>query len=210
MKRTYLRTALPVLALGALLTGCGGYDTTEAPAERQAAGNTHTCPPRNPSFTYKATIKNALPFPVMLRASEYDCNDWDGVSTPGRSFTGKVLKPGDKHEFILQPVKYTTRNWTMEFVGESGSPSYGKVRLIIPQTGLSWDRIEIEGATVGDRPSAQTGAGPKSCEFLPLEAISAPETLWSQIDFFTEVPLTLVSRGGRFALASVCSFGSPA
>lgn len=212
MNRILVAMAFPAVAFAGLLAGCGGSDTAEAPAERQsaAAGDTRTCPPRNPSFTYNATIANTLPFPIMLRASEYDCNDWDGVSTPGRSFTGKVIKPGEKREFILQPVKYTTRNWTMEFLGESGSPSYGKVRLTIPQTGLSEDRIEVLGATRGYRPPEQTGGGPDSCDFLPLEPVSAPDTLWTKIDWFWKVPITLVARDGRFTVASECSTGGPA
>ena len=206
MLRRPLALAAIALSAGALASGCGGSSTSAEP-DRQAAaaGDTRTCKPRNPSFTYKATIANTLPFAVMLRASEYDCNDWDGVSTPGRSFTGKVLKPGETREFVLQAVKYTTRNWTMEFVGESGSPSYGKARLIVPQTTGEWDRIEVAGATRGFRPTDQRGPGPDFCQFLALGPVTAPDTRWTQIDWFDEVPLSLVSLDGRFTLASVCS-----
>lgn len=214
MQRSARAFALPAIVLGVIAAGCGGSESAEVPsATRQAAaaGDTRTCAPRNPSFTFKATIANTLPFAVMLRASEYDCNDWDGVSTPGRSFTGKVLKPGETREFILQAVKYTTRKWTMEFVGESGSPSYGKARLVLPQTGLSWDRIEVEGATRGYNPAwKQGGPGPDACDFLGLGAVTAPDTPWTQIKSFTRVPLSLVSRDGRFTLASLCGNGGPA
>lgn len=209
MPRRPLSLAAIALAAGALASGCGGSSTSAEP-DRQAAGagDTRTCAPRNPSFTYEAKIANTLPFAVMLRASEYDCSDWDGVSTPGRSFTGKVLKPGETRTFILQAVKYEKpRDWTMEFVGESGSPSYGKARLNVPLTRALGepDRIEVAGATKDYGPTDQRGPGPDKCQFLALGAITAPDTRWTQIDWFWKVPLSLVSRDGRFTLASVCS-----
>lgn len=216
-KHSALALALSSMTLAVVATGCGGSETTGATTAdtantRQAAsgGDTRTCPKNGPSFTYKATIANLLPTSIMLRASEYDCNDWDGVSTPGHAFTGQVMKPGETRTFTLQPAKYTTRNWTMEILRPPGSTSLGRARMTIPQTtGLDWDRIEVAGATKGLLPKSQAGQGPENCEFLPLAQTQAPETPWSQIGWFWEVPLSVVSRDGRVAIASVCSGGSP-
>lgn len=214
-KRSALALALSSMTLAVVATGCGGSDSAEAPTDtantRQAAsgGDTRTCPPQT-GYTYKATIANLLPTSIMLRASEYDCNDWDGVSTPGHAFTGQVMKPGETRTFTLQPAKYTTRNWTMEILRPPGSTSLGRARMTIPQTtGLDWDRIEVAGGTKGLLPKSQAGQGPENCEFLPLAQTQAPETPWSQIGWFWEVPLSVVSRDGRVAIASVCSGGSP-
>lgn len=212
MKRRALALAIPAMALGAIAAGCGESPTTGTSAtqvrEAAAAADTRTCPKNGPSFTYKATIANRLPTSIMLRASEYDCNDWDGVSTPGHAFTGQVIKPGEKRTFILQPAKYTERNWTMEIVRPPGSTSLGRARMTIPKT-MYEDRIEVAGSTNYSIPKEQAGQGPETCDFLPMAQTGAPDTRWSEIGWFWEVAISVVSRDGRVAIASACSGGSP-
>ncbi|MFM8519502.1 MAG: hypothetical protein ACKOB2_03715, partial [Solirubrobacterales bacterium] len=150
-------------------------------------------------------------FPVRLLARDYDCNDWDGVSTPGRTYTGKVILPGETQNFTLQPVKYTTRNWTMEFLEQSGG-RLGTARLKIPQRSQSWDAILAEGATKQYSPTWKTGRGMDSCWLLPFVSArkGTPDTSWSEIDFFFNVSLSLIYYKGRINLATECSYGSPA
>jgi hypothetical protein len=212
-KRNALAFALPAMALAVMATGCGGSDSAESPAatgatrEAAAAADTRTCPPQT-GYTYKATIANLLPTSIMLRASEYDCNDWDGDSTPGHAFTGQVIKPGEKRTFTLQPAKYTTRNWTMEILRPPGSTSLGRARMTMPQTSLDFDRIEVAGATREYVPRGQMASGvPDFCYFLSMTPTAAPDTPWSRIGWFTDVPLSVVARSGRVAIASQCGSG---
>lgn len=200
---------IPIVAVGVAAAGCGGSDTaqTTTSAARQAAaviGDTRTCPANSPSFTYKATIRNRLDSPIMLRASEYDCNDWDGTSTPGHAFSGQVLQPGEKRTFTLQPAKYTTRNWSMDFVGPTGNPFYGRARLQIQQTSVESDSIKAVGSKE-DGGWTVNRHGVQSCYLLPMETTGAPDTGMSDIEFFTHVPLTVMVRNGRITLATVCS-----
>jgi hypothetical protein len=105
-------------------------------------GDTKTCPEHSPSFTYRSKIVNQLPSPIMLNAGQYDCNDWSGVSTPGKAFTGKIIQPGETMSFTLEPRRNVNRACAMEFLGASGSPSFGTARL--PDTAR--DRREDHGA----------------------------------------------------------------
>ncbi|MFM9053973.1 MAG: hypothetical protein ACKOQ5_03840 [Solirubrobacterales bacterium] len=213
MQRKLFPLTLAALAFSLTVVACGGSEDTKTP-ERLASsgGDTRTCPPRNPSFTYDGAIKNHLSFPVRLLARAYDCNDWDGVSTPGRTYTGKVILPGETQNFTLQPVKYTTRNWTMEFLEQSGG-RLGTARLKIPQRALSADAIQAEGATKQYAPPPRpTGSRPDNCHLLPFVSApkGTPDTSWSEVDLFFDVPLSLIYYKGRINLATECSYGSPA
>lgn len=213
MQRKLFPLTLAALAFSLMVVACGGSEDTKTP-ERLASsgGDTRTCPPRNPSFTYDGAIKNHLSFPVRLLARDYDCNDWDGVSTPGRTYTGKVIPPGETQNFTLQPVKYTTRNWTMEFLEESGG-RLGTARLKIPQRALSADAIQAEGATKQNAPPPKTtGKRTDTCWLLPFVSApkGTPDTSWSEVDPFFDVSLSLIYYKGRITLASECSYGSPA
>lgn len=191
------------------LAGCGGAPEGEVPstAQRQAAGaiagDTYSCKPRNPSFTQVAVIANRLPIPVALRASQYDCNDWDGTSTPGYAFTGKVLQPGDETRFTLQPVKYTTRNWTMEFVDPESDASLGTVRLTLPQTVGDSNVITVMGSAPANRPAGEEG--PAQCRLSPMAPTDISATPWKYIPTLSQASLAVISRNGRVTLSSECS-----
>ena len=214
MNRKALTLTLPALALAALAAGCGGSDSAQSPAATGAAtkqaaaatGDTRTCPKNSPSFTYTPTIRNLLDSPIMLNASQYDCNDWDGTSTPGRAFTGQVIQPGERRTFTLQPARNTTRNWTMEFVGTGGTPFYGRARLRIPTTTVQADSIKAVGAKDAVAPELNDYKV-VTCAFLPMERTGAPATGWADLQPFFDVAITVVSRDGFITLATAC--GSP-
>lgn len=188
------------------LAGCGASatDASTVTVERQAASampDTKACPEQSPSFTYRSKIVNQLPSPIMLEAGQYDCNDWSGVSTPGQVFTGKIIQPGETMSFALEPRKNVNRAWTMEFVGVSGSPSYGTARLSINVIAHN-DQIEVAGST---RVYGRKPFNSKLCHLLPMEQTGAPRTpeaKWPEL--FTRVSLGVISYGGRMTLANMC------
>ena len=194
------------------LAGCGASatDASTVAVERQAASavsDTETCPEQSPSFTYRSKIVNQLPSPIMLRAWQYDCNDWSGALTPGKVFTGKIIQPGETMSFALEPRRNVSRAWTMEFMGVGGNPFYGTARLSIPVIAHN-DQIEVEGSTRVRRSKPNEEM---SCELLPMEQTGAPatpEAKWPE--GFWRVSLGLISRGGRVTLASMCSETTPA
>jgi len=212
MRRAALVSSVIAAAVGAFaLAGCGGSGgdqsspavSTSAGARQAAgstAGDTYSCTSRNPSFTYTSTIENRLPTAIMLGAREYDCNDWDGTSTPGYAFTGKTIPAGGKRTFTLPAVKYTTRNWTMAILDGSGTSSYGSVRMSLPQTTVDFDRIVVAGSVLAWRERG-------TCQINQLAATGAPQTPFAEWpDSFTDVALGVVSHKGRVTLASECSY----
>jgi hypothetical protein len=197
-----------------LLSGCTSSSDSEQASpstqvEREAAvgfkPNDSTCAPRGPSYTYKAGIRNNLPFAIRLDAGEYDCNDWSGVNTPGVAFTGKVLQPGEVLPFTLEPVKYTTRWWTLAVSPASGGSPFGTARLTMPQTSLGdVDRIEISGAQkIAVR---IPGSIAYQCSLLQMSPTNAPTTPQSEYpDYFIyQTPLGVISYEGRVTLAGFC------
>ena len=209
-----LSGAALAVVLSLLISGCSGSSdseqaSTSTQVEREAASgfkpNDSTCAPRGPSYTYNAGIKNTLPFAIRLDAGEYDCNDWSGVNTPGTAFTGKVLQPGEVLPFTLEPVKYTTRWWTLAISPASGGSRFGTARLKIPQTtGLDFDRIEISAAQ--DVFVSIPGSIVYRCSLLTMSATNAPTTPQSEYpDYFTDpTPLGVISYDGRVTLAGFC------
>lgn len=199
--------AAPLIAVACLVGGCGaGADMSDAGAAgstasaRQASGGeTFTCPERSGSFTTKQVIGNLLSVPVMLRASEYDCSDWSGVSTPGRAFTDQVIQPGEKRTFTLEVRNNVTRNWTMEIVDPSDGALLGRTRMQITETGnRPW--ITVPGSRSEDRPVG-VSAGPNVCDILPLERRWSPPTPWGRLD---KRAVWVMARGGTVAIASRC------
>lgn len=210
------RAVVSAAVLALLVSGCGGSSATTAPSAstvRQAAGvdfapDSQTCPEKSPSYTYKTSIVNRMPFPIRLTAGEYTCNDWSGVSTPGHAFTGKVLQPGESLAFTLEPRKYTTRAWTLAFSEvDAGLAPFGAVRLRMPQTTLDLDRIEVPGGT-----EVTTNAiGAKSCWIETMGRTEVPATPTSDYPglFFEDGPtLGVISYNGRVAFIGHCGVTS--
>ena len=201
------------MVVGLLISGCSGSSDPKQAApptqvEREAAfsfkPNDSTCAPRGPSYTYKAGIRNNLPFAIRLDAGEYDCNDWSGVNTPGVAFTGKVLQPGESLSFTLEPVKYTTRWWSLAISPAAGGSPFGIARLTMPQTSLDTDRIEISASqqVFVEIPNSIA----YKCSLLPMSPTNAPTTPQSEYpDYFIyQTPLGVISYDGRVTLAGFC------
>lgn len=215
LRRFQLATLITLTTTVSLLVGgCSGSqvsdgDSTSTQVEREAAAgfkpNDSTCAPRSPSYTYKASIKNTLPFAIRLDAGEYDCNDWSGVNTPGVAFTGKVLQPGEVLPFTLEPVKYTTRWWTLAISPSDGGARFGTARLTMPQTVLEdYDRIEISSSQ--KIPVRIPGSIAMYCHLLPMSPTNASTTPQSQYPdyFIDQTPLSVISYDGRVTLAGYC------
>jgi len=211
VKCTKLTSALSIVTLAFILAGCGGSQSADTPAPstqvvREAAvafkPDKGTCTERGPSYTYRNGIVNTLPFAIRLDAGEYDCNDWSGQSTPGHAFTGKILQPGETLDFVLEPVKYTTRWWTLAISPANGGAPFGTARLTMPQTGLDAERIEILGSDevrVADH-------GVDFCQVSKMSQTDARATPKSDYPrYFTDSPsLGVVSHDGRVMLAGFC------
>lgn len=204
MKGAYALASVSALAIGLGVVGCGGSQTAETPQARQAVadgGETTTCPEISNTFTFSSVVQNKLPEPIMLKARDYTCSDWSGVSTPGHAFTGKVIQPGEKLPFVLEARRSVVRTWTMEITGANGAPSLGAARLTIPtefDPGLT--RIKMVGATiVRDRNGFK-------CDVLPMEKARFPATPMSQWPApFWKVPLGVISYDGAVAFVGNCN-----
>lgn len=214
LRRLQLATLITLTTTVSLLVGgCSGSqvsdgDSTSTQVEREAAAgfkpNDSTCAPQNPSYTYRNSIVNNLPFAIRLDAGEYNCNDWSGVNTPGMAFTGKVLQPGEVLPFTLEPVKYTTRWWTLAISPSNGGAPFGTARLTMPQTSLDFDRIEISGA-------AQVFVYPQRqdidyCHVLTMNPTDAPATPAKDYPayFIYSPALAVISHNGWVSLAGFC------
>jgi hypothetical protein len=104
------------LVAGALaLVACGGDDSSTAIqtaaatssdtiVNRGAAGADDTSCPEGNSTTIYGHVINGLPWDMTLWAPRlgWKCDDWSGVSTPGRAFNAKTLRPGERYEFRLE------------------------------------------------------------------------------------------------------------
>lgn len=211
---TKLTTALSIVTLAFILAGCGGSPDTDGlspttQATREAAAaftpDKSTCAPRGPSYTYKAGLRNNLPFAIRLDAGEYDCNDWSGVNTPGVAFTGKILQPGEALSFTLEPVKYTTRWWTLSISPAGGGTSFGTARLKLPQT-VIYEQDSIQISASQEVFVSIPGSVAYKCSLLPMSPTNAPTTPQREYpDYFIDAtPLGVISYDGRITLAGHC------
>jgi len=200
-------TAVPLAACAIALVGCGGAsgsdaesNSTTSAASRNAAGagrgDTFGCSPQD-GFTYQPTISNRLPTPITLYAREYDCNDWDGDSTPGHAFTGQVIPAKSSRTFTLQPAMRTTRNWTMDIYGFTDA-HLGTVRMKIPQRPDSAIWIEVDGSKIRSPASFACGVN----DLAYTAADQTPYSEWPK--YSSTTALALVSDKGRVALVSRC------
>jgi hypothetical protein len=150
-----------------------------------------------------------------VKAGDYTCDDWSGVSTPGRAINDQVVRPDKMRAFRLEPRMYRTRNWTMEFGSEAGG-TYGRADIALPQSpNPDFTPVRLRRPNVSDR--TRLYGGP-SCYFAYLNTINtkaAPETPVSDYQvpdsnlLLNEQMIVLVSRKGQFALAICDSAPKP-
>jgi hypothetical protein len=193
-----LTALLPVWAIitASLVAGCTSEPTREAAAS-------DSCPDVS-SFTLKRKVTNQLPFPIVLSASEWICNDWSGMSTPGRAFNNLVIQPGESKTVTLEPAMRTTRNWTLTVKEEGASGELGKMRMSIPQAGLTQSTVSVEGASP-EGFSEITASKVDRCEVLKLARTDFPDTPGANWRwYFTDDLIAFVVRDGYVSSLTQC------
>lgn len=211
--------ALAIGVLGILMGGCGGSDSNdqaaqEASVNRAASADgfpdSKTCPEKSPSFSVDLKVLNLIPWAIKMNAGDYTCDDWSGVSTPGRELNDQVVGSGETRTFRLEPRKYRTRNWTMQF-GTDGGGVYGRADFTMPQTSLEGSYVKPLRPNVGERQYFRTGDPVEWCWFAPLNTINtnlAPQTPVKNFRPQDQMTIILASWKGSFA-AAVCDPTSP-
>ena len=201
--------AIPTLTLGVLLAGCGNSDpsgdaaATTSVAKRAAAGfvaQTNTCDEHS-SWTYRPRFANLSSRAVVLRAGEYTCDDWSGVSTPGNVFNGIRMYPGEQR-FTLEPRDNVTRTWTMEISPAGSDTPFGTARMLIS---VGTQTLTVSGS------STVAIAGGKKCDYLqlaPTGDFDTPMSEWSRLP--GRASLGFVVYKGQFTVVSDCREENPA
>ena len=220
MRRPSSRLIALFFAAGVVLTGCSSTDRSAAPAEEsgplsQSVGGftpeTKTCPDKS-SFTVKRNVTNELPFPIVLSAGEYSCNDWSGVSTPGRAFDNLVLGPGESKSVTLEAADNVTRNWTLAVRQEGASGFLGKLRMSIPiagALGMEWASARVAGSQEINAP-AGSGRNTERCHVSELSRTNEPNTPGSRWAwYFIYDMLSFVARDGSVTAVSYCIVSGP-
>ncbi len=173
--------------------------------------DTKTCPDKS-SFTVQRRVTNELPFPIVLSAGEYSCNDWSGVSTPGRAFDNLLLEPGESKSVTLEAADNVSRNWTLAVKQEGANGFLGKLRMSIPISTGNGQTAPLKVA--GSRKiSAPDGSGRKTehCDVLDLSRTNEPDTPGSRWNwYFPSDMVSFVVRDGSVTAVSDCAVSAAA
>jgi len=217
MRRSSSRVIALALAAGVVLSACSSTDRSAAPAEDAGplsasvgsfVPDTKTCPDKS-SFTVKRKVTNELPFPIVLSAGEYTCNDWSGASTPGRAFDNLLLGPGESKSVTLEAADNVTRNWTLA-VKQGGANGYlGKLRMSIPVAtlGLGSNPVMVADSRTIFAPEG-SGRYTERCDVFDLARTNEPNTPGSRWNwYFSEDMFSFVVLDGSVTAVSVCLFG---
>jgi hypothetical protein len=167
--------------------------------------DTKTCPDKS-SFTVKRKVTNELPFPIVLSAGEYSCNDWSGVSTPGRAFNNLVLGPGESKSVLLEAADNVTRSWTLAVRQEGASGFLGRLRMTIPISPLSLQTTSVKVAD-SRKILAPAGSGfyTEYCDVLDLSRTNEPNTPGSRWNwYFPYDMVSFVALDGSVTAVSFC------
>jgi hypothetical protein len=193
-----LTVLIPVWAIitASLVAGCSNEPTRMAAAE--------SCPEVS-SFTLQRKVTNQLPFAIVLSASEWTCNDWSGVSTPGRAFDNLLIQPGESTTVTLEAAMRTTRNWTLTVKKDGASGQLGKMRITIPQTGLDYSTVSVGGATP-EGLAEMTSSKVDRCDVLNLARTNSPDTPGTDYLrwYFTDDLIVFVVRNGYVSSLTQC------
>lgn len=181
LKRPLL--VLTVTALG--LTACGG-DTgssrTDASSDvsgsdvvdRSASADGTSCPERR-SLTFDGYIINGLPrgFSLLVPRESWKCDDWSGVSTPGKVFNGMYLIAGARTPFRLEGALDNNAEFTLRIDGRwmenlTEVLVGGDSRLVaeVWQRKIELQRFSQLSAAYGTKSEKWRGSG--KCTFLPI------------------------------------------
>lgn len=219
MRRSSSRVISLVLAAGVVMSACSSTDRSAAPVEdtgplsasvESFMPDTKTCPDKS-SFTVKRKVTNELPFPIVLSAGEYTCNDWSGVSTPGRAFDNLLLGPGESKSVTLEAADNVTRNWTLAVKQEGANGYLGKLRMSIPVATLGLGSNPVRVADSRKIP-APDGSGRDTwyCDVLDLSRTNEPNTPGSRWDkYFSDDMVSFVALDGSVTAVSYCVSGGP-
>lgn len=207
--RTLLPLAITAAALVALAAGCGSTDVattttsgggqSTTAVKRQAAAfvpDTKTCPERHSWTLEPIVIWNYLNYPVRVRAGDYICNDWSGVSTPGHVFNNVVVDTRSSFKSAqLEPADNVERNWTMEFSNANTGEQLATVRMA----------VRVQAAEIG-MPEVWTKR--LTCQYLKTDFpiyYTTGDYVWPQ----SRNVLALVGYEGRLTIVTHCGGGGP-
>jgi len=212
MRRSSHRVIALALAAGVVLSACSSTDRSAAPGEdagpmSASVGSfmpdTKTCPDKS-SFTVRRKVTNELPFPIVLSAGEYICNDWSGASTPGRAFDNLLLGPGESKSVTLEAADNVTRNWTLAVKQEGANGFLGKLRMSIP---IGEDYVTVAGSPTIFAPEG-SGLFTERCEVLDLSRTNEPNTPGSRWNwYFPYDMVSFVVLDGSVTAVSFCFLG---
>lgn len=171
----------------------GPDDTIEATVEqanpdagvtREAGADDTSCPEKRSEAFYLHLI-NGLPRALTLSAPRngWTCDDWSGVSTPGRAFDNTMLESGERYRFRLERRTNPVGRFTL---GVKGFGYEGS------------DQVSIEGET-----RAQMEILPRSGGVLePWVGVVAEQ--WKGVSYCRFVPLaTAPSSWGDTPVAEI-------
>lgn len=214
MHRSSSRVIALALGAGVVLSACSSTDRSAAPAEEAGPlsasvgsfmPDTKTCPDKS-SFTVQRKVTNELPFPIVLSAGEYSCNDWSGVSTPGRAFNNLNLGPGESKSVILEAADNVSRNWTLAVRQEGASGFLGTLRMSIPVATLGLYATSVKVAD-SQKIFAPDGSALKTehCDVLDLSRTNEPNTPGSRWNWYDQYDMvSFVVRDGYVTAVSDC------
>jgi hypothetical protein len=231
MRRSLSRVIAVTLAAGVVLSACSSTDRSAAPAEEEVVAtdqvtesveelelesdvlsqsvggftpDTKTCPEKS-SFTFVKKIANETTLPLVLSAGEYTCNDWSGVSTPGRAFNDLLLKPGESTSVRLEMADNASRKWTLAVRLEGAGGYLGTIRITVPPTpAFKEHSVDMSGAQETEAPKGHAD-GTRNCELLDLARTNEPDTPGSKWTWnLTDYMLSFVVFDGNIAALSNC------
>ena len=174
------------LTAGAVAAGCGGDATTASTptAATRAAAGTGSCDPSSErrSYARSLSLRNLLPVTVTVTASNVNCAQWSGVSTP-YAWNGTVVEAGGTMTRRMEMARGTVPAWTMTLLGAQSDTPF-RIKCTNPDNPCGYD---VLGAPAGPWPDsvvvgtnaepswAATPAQKASLERMPVNAIA----IWS-------------------------------
>lgn len=111
-------SAIVALPLVLAAAGCGGGtaqggDPVATSSARQAEAPATACNPdaERRSYARSLTVINLLPVPISLTASDVNCAQWSGVSTP-YAWNGETLAGDENMRKRMEMARGTSPRWT--------------------------------------------------------------------------------------------------